>query len=331
MRSSARWLRPRSLLLLLLLSTISAFRPSARRLMMSTHHAAAATAGAESIDEALTTFRPLDLHDHQRFYIIRHGETDANAADVIQGSSDVSRLTETGKEQAKSIYDALVRMATNDYRGELIVDAIYCSPLTRAKDTLSILRKSHEDSRANGKAETVRLPTDDIVLKNLREIDFYGWEQKGKDDLKANFPAEYHAWKEGDPHGLIVDDCYPLLEVWRRAAEVWDEIRELHPKKQDNGGVHVLVCHGTLGQALLSTAFGIDATAFRRNTFPNCGIAEIHWHPDREVATAWRWVAPSSESIPDECDITRPIAAYDLGCLREQLADIVLEDGGSLP
>ena len=78
--------------------------------MMATRRAAA-TAGAKSIDEALTTFRPLDLHDHQRFYIIRRGETDANAADVIQGSSDVSRLTENGKEQAKSIYDALVRMA----------------------------------------------------------------------------------------------------------------------------------------------------------------------------------------------------------------------------
>ena len=300
---------------------------------MSTRQYAAA-AGAESIDEALTTFRPLDLHDHCRFYIIRHGETDANAADIIQGSSDVSRLTETGKQQAKSIYDALVRMANNDYHSELIVDAIYCSPLTRAKDTLSILRKSYEDSRSNGRAATVILPTDAIILKNLREIDFYGWEQKGKNYLNLNFPAEYQAWKEGDPHGLVVDDCYPLLEVWKRAAEVWKEIRELQPKKQDSGGVHVLVCHGTLGQALLSTAFGIDATAFRRNTFPNCGIAEIHWHPDREFATAWRWVAPSSESISDdsdECDITRPIAAYDLGCLREQLADIVLEDGGSLP
>ena len=90
---------------------------------MSTRQYAAA-AGAESIDEDLTTFRPLDLHDHCRFYIIRHGETDANAADVIQGSSDVSRLTETGKEQAKFIYDALVRMANNDYHSELIVDAI---------------------------------------------------------------------------------------------------------------------------------------------------------------------------------------------------------------
>ena len=80
------------------------------------------------------------------------------------------------------------------------------------------------------------LPTDDIILKNLREIDFYGWEQKGKNYLNLNFPAEYQAWKEGDPHGLVVDDCYPLLEVWKRAAEVWKEIRELQPKEQDSGG-----------------------------------------------------------------------------------------------
>ena len=298
--------------------------------MPATDRAAAAANGAESIGEALTTFRPLDLACHDRFYIIRHGETDANAADVIQGSSDVSRLTERGRKQAQSIYDALVRMSNKDYHGELIVNNIFCSPLTRARETLAIIRKSYEDAKATSKA-TVSLPTNDIVLKNLREIDFYGWEQVQKEELKAKFPAEYQAWKEGDPHGLVVDDCYPLLEVWKRARTGWNEIRGLQPKKQENGGVHVLVCHGTLGQALLSTAFGIDATAFRRNTFPNCGIAEIHWHPDREFATAWRWVAPPPESIQDECDITRPIAAYDLGCLREQLADIVLEDGGSLP
>jgi probable phosphoglycerate mutase len=280
--------------------------------------------------EQTNSLAMLGRQSNHRFYIIRHGETDANAADVIQGSCDVSRLTERGRAQAQSIYDALVRMTNNDYHGELIVSSIYCSPLTRARDTLSILRKSYEDARANSKA-TVGLPTHDIILKNLREIDFYGWEQVQKEELKANFPAEYQAWKEGDPHGLIVDDCYPLLEVWKRATEVWKEIRGLQPKKQDNRGVHLLVCHGTLGQALLSTAFGIDATAFRRNTFPNCGIAEIHWHRDRDLATAWRWVAPPPESIQDECDITRPIAAYDLGCLREQLADIVLEDGGSLP
>jgi len=306
--------------------------------MPTTHQAP----GADSIDEALTKFRPLDLHDHHRFYVIRHGETDANAADVIQGSSDVSRLTAKGKDQAASIYGALMRVA-EDYHGQLSIDKIYCSPLTRAKDTLAMIRQSYEDAKANGKV-MVSLPSEDIVLSALREIDFYSWENVGKEELKVKFPAEYQAWKEGNPYGLIVDDCYPLLETWERAGEIWNYIRlqskswqciegggEGGGKRREGGGgggVHVLVCHGTLGQALLNCAFGIPASAFRRNTFPNCGIAEIHWHPDRAFATAWRWVAPPPESASEECDITRPITAYDLGCLREQLADIVLEDGG---
>jgi len=172
-------------------------------------------------------------------------------------------------------------------------------------------------------------PPNDTVLSNLREIDFYSWENIGKDELKARNPAEYQSWKEGNPHGLIVDDCYPLLEIWERAKTVWHEIREA--KEQDNGGgATLLVAHGTLGQSLLSTAFGIDATAFRRNEFPNCGIAEIHWHPSKDRATAWRWCHPPPPSAA-ECDLTRKITAYNLGCLREQLADIVLEGGGTLP
>ena len=52
------------LVLLLLLPTIGAFRGP----------------GAESLASASES-SSLDLRDHHRFYIIRHGETDANAAD----------------------------------------------------------------------------------------------------------------------------------------------------------------------------------------------------------------------------------------------------------
>ena len=255
---------------------------------------------------------------------------------MIQGSSDVSRLTEKGKMQAASLYGGLMRVANDSYGGELRVDAIYCWPLTRARDTLDILRQSYISAEKEGSGKVlVHLPPNETILSHLREIDFYGWENVGKKELKTKFPAEYNAWKEGNPHGLIVDDCYPLLEVWERAREVWHEIREIQAKRQDEngGGATLLVAHGTLGQSLLSTAFEIDATAFRRNEFPNCGVAEIHWHPSKDRATAWRWChpLPPNSSSAEECDLARKLTAYNLGCLREQLADIVLEGGGTLP
>lgn len=75
------------LLLLLLLPTIGAFRGPMSATKSNIFERKASTdysAGAESLasaSESTTSSSSLDLRDHHRFYIIRHGETDANAAD----------------------------------------------------------------------------------------------------------------------------------------------------------------------------------------------------------------------------------------------------------
>ena len=236
----------------------------------------------------------------RRFYILRHGETDSNAADVIQGSSDVSRLTTKGREQASKIgLEAFCPITT---KGEICsrITSVYVSPLTRARETLKIVRQSAPPHMLSS--------AEDTVLQELREIDFYSWENKSKDELKRKYPAEYAAWKAGDPDGLVVDGRQPLWETWQRASLVWDHIRSDVEKKalledQDADTATLLVCHGTLGQALLASAFGLDATIFRRNAFPNCGMAEIVWNTEEDVASAWRWHYPE----PTE-----------RGCLRDQ-------------
>ncbi len=69
------------------------------------------------------------------FYLMRHGETEANARGVVAGSLDTP-LTEKGRQQAqasKPILKALPRMP------ELIVH----SPLSRAKETAEILNQNY--------------------------------------------------------------------------------------------------------------------------------------------------------------------------------------------
>lgn len=240
------------------------------------------------------------------FYVVRHGETDANAAGIIQGSSDISRLTAKGRIQASAIGSMALNPTTTKR-----IDEIFVSPLTRSRDTLELLRQS---------APPNMLPPDDrdIILPNLREIDFYSWECQNKDELQRTYPDEYAAWEEGDPDGLVVDGRLPLHETWSRAEEVWKEIRlqSLSTSTAADGATSgndndsreetakLLVCHGTLGQALLGSAFGLDATTFRCNEFPNCGMAEIVWNNGEDCAASWRWHYP----VPTE-----------FGCLREQL------------
>ena len=62
-------------------------------------------------------------------YVVRHGETDWNVEGRIQGQSE-TYLTEKGVEQAKQLHEQLKHIS---------FDAVFSSPLARAKDTCKII------------------------------------------------------------------------------------------------------------------------------------------------------------------------------------------------
>ena len=68
-----------------------------------------------------------------KFYIVRHGQTDYNKERRIQGRLDIP-LNEVGMEQARNIAESLENV---DF------DAIYYSPLIRAKQTADEVLKKH--------------------------------------------------------------------------------------------------------------------------------------------------------------------------------------------
>lgn len=69
----------------------------------------------------------------KHFYMIRHGETEANAALILAGSMD-SPLTHTGRTQAKNIHHALPHLKI---KPEIIIH----SHLSRARDTATIINE----------------------------------------------------------------------------------------------------------------------------------------------------------------------------------------------
>eukprot|EP00547_Thalassionema_nitzschioides_P015197 CAMPEP_0194250174 /NCGR_PEP_ID=MMETSP0158-20130606/22334_1 /TAXON_ID=33649 /ORGANISM="Thalassionema nitzschioides, Strain L26-B" /LENGTH=247 /DNA_ID=CAMNT_0038986881 /DNA_START=10 /DNA_END=753 /DNA_ORIENTATION=- len=208
----------------------------------------------------------------QIFFVLRHGETDANVAGVIQGSSDFSRLTEKGQQQARKVGTVVGALGT--------IESVYVSPLARAQETFTLIREQNKN-----------LP-EATVWHDLRELDMHEWEGKDRITLQISDPAAWKAWEEGNAFDLEVSGHKPLVDVWDRATIVWERLR----KNSNPGTSTILVCHGTLGQALLNTALGRDASFFRDIRVPNCGLVEIDWPTDSPAATSWRWHHPEASS-----------------------------------
>lgn len=70
----------------------------------------------------------------RRFYMIRHGETEANAAQIMAGSLD-SPLTGAGRDQARAVHRVIENLAD---KPTLIVH----SHLSRARDTATIINEA---------------------------------------------------------------------------------------------------------------------------------------------------------------------------------------------
>ncbi len=107
-----------------------------------------------------------------KFYLIRHGRTDWNDLNHIQGKSDIP-LNEKGIKQAHDLANK-IRM------DNLPIKHIYTSPLIRATQTASII------------SEAINIPYH--TLDGLREVDLGDWEGLTWEDIAVSFPENYNEW-----------------------------------------------------------------------------------------------------------------------------------------
>lgn len=107
-----------------------------------------------------------------KFYLIRHGRTEWNDLNHIQGKSDIP-LNDKGIRQAHTLADKI--KADN-----LPIRCIYTSPLIRATQTAAII------------SEALNIPY--YTLDGLREVDLGDWEGLTWEDIAEKFPENYRHW-----------------------------------------------------------------------------------------------------------------------------------------
>jgi broad specificity phosphatase PhoE len=131
---------------------------------------------AATIVLMLATALPAWAAEAMTLTFVRHGESEANAAGVIDTSVPGPHLTELGRQQAAEVAGAL---AANDY------DGIYASSMIRTQETAQPLAR--------------RLGQSITVLPGLREIDAGVFEGQSEDSGlgRIGYVAAPIAWALG--------------------------------------------------------------------------------------------------------------------------------------
>ena len=193
-----------------------------------------------------------------RVIIVRHGQSSYNSLKMIQGRCDESVLTENGYEDARKVGAAL---------SSLKFDAVYSSPLQRAKQTAEVILSYLPES------PELLTPT------NLMEIDLPLWEKLCKSEVKEKFPEEYLCWKER-PHEFCMvipttegaKEHFPVLALYEQAQQFWQEILSRH-----QGGTILIVAHNGINRCLITSALGIPPALYHSIQQSNCGINVLNF------------------------------------------------------
>lgn len=176
-----------------------------------------------------------DIAQETVIYLVRHGETDWNVENRIQGRRDLP-LNEKGKKQAKRVAENLLHIN---------IDTIYTSPLSRAKETSKIIAGLHTSP----------------ILEDERlvEADHGDLEGITRDEFKKRFQdnliAHSKLSREERLKNQIAPGCESVHEISERVTPCLKEIT-LKAK-----GVTVVVCHGFVMRALLIVHGGFDDRA----------------------------------------------------------------------
>ena len=165
-------------------------------------------------------------------FLARHGESDWNVAKRFQGHSD-RPLTERGRQQAHALADLVAAQE---------IDAVYTSPLSRARETAEIV--------------AARAGLEPVALPELREVDTGSWSGLSRADVEARFPEGFARWRSG---GSGWEDGESYEEMAERVIGALRTIAEDHPD-----GRVLIISHGGPIRAIHAAAEGVAIKDYRR-------------------------------------------------------------------
>ena len=178
--------------------------------------------------------------------LVRHGQT-GTTGKVLPGRAPGLHLADVGKEQAER---AAARIAELKQ-----VDAIYASPLERARETAAPIAA----------ARGLKVKVD----KGLLECEFGDWTGR---ELKDLFKLPEWSAVQRYPSGFRFPNGESFLEMQERIVSSIARLCAAHP-----GGVIVAVSHADPIKAAVAHAMGTHLDLFQRIVISTCSVTAISY------------------------------------------------------
>jgi probable phosphoglycerate mutase len=191
-----------------------------------------------------------------RIYLARHGQTDWNVQQRLQGATDIP-LNAVGRDQAT----ILAR-----FMADIPLAAVYCSPLRRSRET----------------AEIVRGERPLTALAGLSERRFGSLEGRSTADSVARRVIDARRWDPADS----LDGGETLATFEARVRKAVDAIRTAHP----TGNV-LVVGHGGTNQMILRVLLGLSLEQTAKIVQANDELFLIELEPGK-APRVWKKFTP---------------------------------------
>lgn len=185
--------------------------------------------------------------DATELILVRHGETEWNQQQILQGHAD-SPLTTAGVAQAHVVGQRIA---------QLNPEIIYSSDLGRAYTTAQIVATYHP--------KPIR-PEQSLRERCLGIFQGFSWPQ-----IQQQFPQVYQEYNRHSPDYVIPEGESYLQFVQRVMAGV-EQIAVQHPQQKV-----LVVTHGGVIGALIRQILSIPYSAPRRFSLKNTSVNRVHF------------------------------------------------------
>jgi broad specificity phosphatase PhoE len=179
-----------------------------------------------------------------RIILVRHCEAKGNTYRILQGRTDCDI---SGNSAAQ--LDLVSLRLRNTH-----IDAIYSSPLKRARKTAEAINRYHG----------LPVKTD----ARLQEIDVGEWEGKTWSEIERDYPEMAKVWKE-NPGAFVSPNGESMKEVYDR---IWNGIIDI--VKHNEGKTVLVTSHGCAIRNFLCRALGKTPD----------GLSDIEWCDNTAVS-----------------------------------------------